>query len=74
MALSKLNLWAKNHYADESRPTPLTLRRWAERGELPYHVERHGSRWFIDPNRPVYQDALVQSLIDRVLSDDATYP
>lgn len=71
MALTRLNVWARNKYEADSRPSPLTLRRWAEKGQLPFHVERHGVLWFIDPDRPLINDPQVQLLIDRVMSNGA---
>lgn len=74
MALVRLNQWARAHYAPGSVPALATLRRRALAGDLPYYVEVQGRAIYIDPDRPVSQDRLVQSLIDRVMSDDAAHP
>lgn len=65
--LMKLSQFRKDHYADGSRPTWRTLKKWAENNELPYCVEKHGNTLYIDLDKPSTNDPETQRLIESVL-------
>ena len=45
----KLSSWADDqNYKPGDRPTPDTLRRWAEKGQIPGAYQDANKRWWVD--------------------------
>ena len=65
MRLAKLSEYAATVYTPESRPTAVTLRRMAERGDIP--AVRQGRNWFVDMDQVQSSDD-PDELLRRILN------
>jgi len=46
--IQRLSRWAQATYAEDSMPTPATLRKWAEKGVVPGAYKDANGRWYVD--------------------------
>ena len=66
MKLASLAEYRETHYTERSRPTIPTLRRMAERGDIP--AVRQGSRWFVDLDKLDSTDSTADKYFRKIMT------
>lgn len=63
MRLMKLSEYRETRFPKGSRPSPITLRRWCQNGDIPY--VRRGNLYYVDLDAEEKQTG--NALVDQVL-------
>lgn len=66
MALMKVSQYRREHFAEGSRPSVNTIKKWVDNGEV--YGKVIGGMYYVDPDKIVTANPLVDKVLNRYAS------